>query len=214
MLAMAFLTFIYNKLFGSLTDLLHLSVPATGDILFMGVAVAIIALPLAFLNIWSGVVLKAATYLAWLLYLPSALYYSGIDVFRILSISANFSVFTTSLTYTVIAIAGILLACGSLAVRSFGRLKKAREYFLARGADQLETRRAFLHNSLFEIKLIAATCVATILFAFLAPLVGQRLQSAFITASSTYLLVVLGAILLLALVLVLFLWPRKNGEKG
>lgn len=214
MMAMAFLTFAYNKLFGSLTGLLHMSVPPTGDILLMAVVVALAALPLAFLNVWSGTMLKAVTYLAWLLYLPSALYYSGIDVFRILSISANFSVFTTSLSYTIIAIAGILMACGSLTMRSFGRLRKAREYFLARGADQSETRRAFFHNALFEIKLILATGTATLLFAFLAPTIGQKLRSTFITASSTYLLVVLGAILLLALVLVLFLWPRKNGEKG
>ncbi|BAI61597.1 hypothetical protein MCP_1525 [Methanocella paludicola SANAE] len=214
MMAMAFLTFAYSKLFGSLTGLLHMSVPPTGDILLISVVVALAALPLAFLNVWSGTMLKAVTYLAWLLYLPSALYYSGIDVFRILSISANFSVFTTSLSYTIIAIAGILMACGSLTMRSFGRLRKAREYFLARGADQSETRRAFFHNALFVIKLILATGAATILFAFLAPTIGQKLRSTFITASSTYLLVVLGAILLLALVLVLFLWPRKNGEKG
>ncbi len=214
MLAMAFLIFTYDKLFESLTTLMHMSVPAENEILYIVVAVAIAALLLAFINVWNGAVLKAITYLAWLLYLPSALYYSGIDVFRILSISANFSVFATSMSYTVIAIAGILLACGSLAIRSFGRLKNAREYILSRGADQSETRRAFFHNTLFELKLITATCAATIIFAFLAPTIGLKLKSTFITASSTYLLVVLGAILLLALVLVLFLWPRKNGEKG
>lgn len=214
MLAMAFLIFTYDKLFDSLTALMHLSVPAQNEILYIVVAITILALLLAFINVWNGLFLKAITYLAWLLYLPSALYYSGIDVFRILSISANFSVFATSLSYTVIAIAGILLACGSLAMRSFGRLKNAREYILTRGADRSETRSAFFHNALFEIKLIMATCAATILFAFLAPNIGLRLKSTFITASSTYLLVMLGAILLLALVLVLFLWPRKNGEKG
>jgi len=140
MLAMAFLIFTYDKLFDSLTALMHLSVPPENEILYMVAAATIAALPLAFINVWNGPVVKAITYLAWLLYLPSAMYYSGIDVFRILSISANFSVFATSLPYTVIAIAGILLACGSLATRSFGRLKNAREYILSRG--RISPRRA------------------------------------------------------------------------
>lgn len=214
MLAMAFSIFTYDRLFDNLIGLAHMSVPAKSEIIWMTVIVAIAALPLAFLKIWPNAVLKAATYLAWLIYLPSVLYFSGIDVFRILSMSANFEIFTSGLSYTVIAIVGILLACGSLAGRSFGRLKNAREYFTSQGADKYEARRALYHNALFEIKLIAASGIATVIFAFISSAAGQKLQSIFTSAGFMYLLVGLGAIVLLALVFLLFLWPHKNGEKG
>lgn len=214
MLAMAFLTLTYDRLFESLIGLAHASVPANSEILYIVAIVSLAAMPLAFLRIWPNELLRAASYLAWLLYLPSALFYSGIDVFRILSISANFSIFSSGLSFTMIAVCGILLACGSLASNSFGRLKTIRENFIERGADKAEVRRTLFYNAMFELKLIIVSGAATIFFALVAPSVGEKLQFIFKPVGFTYLLAGLGAIVLLALVLIISLWPRKNGEKG
>ena len=213
LLAIAFLTFSYDRLFSTILGLTHVSVPSESELFWMVVIIAMVAVPLAFLRIWTDDILRAASYLAWVLYIPSAMYFSGIDVFRILSISANFSIFTTQLSYTVIAIAGLLLACGSILIRAFGRLKKSREYFLSRGGGREEVSRALFRNAIFEVRQALTAGIIILLFAFVARYIGPAMQSILKPAGYTYLLAGLAAIALLALVLILLLWPRKSGEK-
>lgn len=213
MLALSASTLAYDRILGSLLGIAHLATPPDSRIVEAAAVGALAALPLAFLRIWPDELLGAISYLAWLLYLPSALYYSGIDVFRILSISANFSIFESRLSFTAIVIAGILIACGSLASRSIRRLKKTRGHLLQSGADPGEARRALSRNALFEIRLTAIVGVLAILFAFIAPYAGQKIQASLETVGYAYLLAGLGAIVLLALVLILSLWPRGANEK-
>jgi len=214
MLAVAFLTFTYDRLFNTFLRLANVSVPPHSEILWLALIVTLSGLLLSFFRIWPSEVIRAATYLAWLLYLPSVLYYSGIDVFRILSISANFGIFSSDLSFTVIAMTGILLACLSLAGRALSRLKKERESYLSRGADRPEVRRALFHNAMFEIRLVVVAGAVTAIFAYMAQYAGQNMQAILKSVGFSYLLAGLAAIVLLVLVLILFLWPHKNGEKG
>ena len=84
MLVLAFSTFTYNRLFDYLPGLVHLEIPVSGNYVYIAVSIAI--LPLALLRIWNNSMLKAITYISWALYLPSVLYFCGIDPFKILEL--------------------------------------------------------------------------------------------------------------------------------
>jgi hypothetical protein len=212
MLALAFFIFSYNRLFDYLPGLVHLDIPASGNYVYIAVSIAI--LPLALFRIWNNSMLKALTYISWALYLPSVLYFCGIDPFKILDLTMNFSLFSSRLTPVVITIAGVGLACGSVANRSFIYLKNARDNFIGRGADKKEAYRALYRNAIFEAKIILASAAAVVLIMIGVSAVEQQILGVLKVASFVYILAGLCAVVILALVFLVYLWPRKKSEKG
>lgn len=212
MLALASMTFAYDRLFDDLMGFVPLATPGSSAYIFIAIAVAIF--PLALLRIWTGPRLKAIMYLAWVLYLPSVVYVSGIDPLKMLSVTMNFSIFSSKLPSDLIAIAGIALASGSLVNRSFIYIQNARENLLGRGADKNEVSRALYRNALFEIKIILASAAVVLLIMAGAPVVGQGLSGVLRSSGFGYLLTGLGAVVILALIFLVYLWPHKKGEKG
>jgi hypothetical protein len=212
MLVLAFSTFTYNRLFDYLLWLVHLEIPVSSTYMYIAISIAI--LPLALLRIWNNSLLKAITYVSWALYLPSVLSFCGIDPFKILSFSMNFSLFSSKLPLIVITIAGIALACGSLTTRSFTYIKNARDNFVGRGADKKEAYRVLYRNAIFEMKIILASAAAVLLIMISVPAVEQEILGALKAAGFVYILAGLCAVVILALIFLVYLWPRKKGEKG
>jgi hypothetical protein len=212
MLVLAFSTFTYDRLFDYLPGLVHLEIPVSSSYVYIAISIAI--LPLAFLRIWNNSLLKAITYVSWALYLPSVLSFCGIDPFKILSFSMNFGLFSSKLSPIVITIAGIALACGSLMARSFMYIKNARDNFVGRGADKKEAYRVLYRNAIFEMKIILASAAAVLLIMIGVPAVEQEILGVLKAAGFVYILAGLCAVVILALVFLVYLWPRKKGEKG
>jgi hypothetical protein len=212
MLALAFSTFAYNRLFDYLLGLAHLEIPVSSTYVYIAIAIAI--LPLALLRIWNNSMLKAITYVSWALYLPSVLYFCGIDPFKILSFSMDFSFFSSTLSPIVITIAGIALACGSLTTRSFMYIKNARDNFVGRGADKKEAYRVLYRNAIFEMKIILTSAAAVLLIMIGVPAVEQEILGVLKAAGFVYILAGLCAVVILALVFLVYLLPHKKGEKG
>jgi len=212
MLVLAFSTFIYDRLFDHLLGLVHLEIPVSSTYVYITVAIAIF--PLALLRIWNNSLLKSITYVSWALYLPSVLSFCGIDPFKILNFSMNFSFFSSKLSPIAITIAGIALACGSLMTRSLIYIKDARDNLVGRGADKKEAYRVLYNNAIFEMRIILASAAAVLLIMIGVPAVEQEILGVLKAAGFVYILAMLCAVVMLALVFLVYLWPRKKGEKG
>jgi hypothetical protein len=211
MLAIAIFTFTNNWLFGHLLGLIQMGMPSN---IYFYMAIAIAILPLALLRIWSNNMLKAVTYAAWALYIPSVLYFCGIDPLKILDLPVNFGLFSSKLSPVAITIAGIALASGSLTTRSFMYIKNARDNFLSRGADKKEVYGALYRNIFFETKTILASAAAVMLIMIGVPALEKEILVVLKAAGFVYILAGLCAVILLALVFLVYLWPSKKSEKG
>ncbi len=212
MFGLAFSTFTYNHLFEYLLGLMHIVLPVSGPYLY--VAIAVVILPLALIRIWNNSLLSAVAYLSWALYIPSVLFFCGIDPFRIIEFSADFSFFSSGLTQTAVTAAGIALACGSLMARSLMYIRNARDNFIGRGANEKEAYRVLYRNAFFEMKIILASALAILLIIAGVQAVLQDLLGLLKAASYIYVLAGLCAVVMLALVFLVYLWPRKKSEKG
>jgi len=212
MLALAFSTFTYDRLFGQVLELVNMGLPAGGSYVYIAISLAVI--PLAFLRVWKNGLVKAVTYLAWALYLPSVIYYCGIDPFKILDFSMNFGLFSTQLSPVAVAVAGLALACGSLTARSFMFIRSARDNFVGRGADKKEVYPVLYRNAVFEMKIILASAAAVLLIMVGVPAVEQHILGVLKATGFVYILAGLLAVVILALVFLVYLWPSKKSEKG
>ncbi len=211
MLALAFSTFTYDRLFDQLLGLINMGLPAGGSYAYIALSLAVI--PLALLRIWNNGLVKGITYLSWALYLPSVIYYCGIDPFKILDLSMNFSIFSSKLTPIVVAVAGLALACGSLTARSFMFIRSARDNFMGRGADKKEVYPVLYRNLAFEMKIILGSAAAVLLIMVGVPAVEQHIIGVLKATGFVYILAGLLAVVILALVFLVYLWPRKKSEK-
>ncbi len=211
MLALAFYTFTYDRLFDGLLALISPGTPVSGA--YVSVAIVAILLPLAFLRIWNNGLINMVIFISWALYLPSVLYFSGIDPFRILDFSLDFSLLSSKLPPAAVTAAGIVLACGSLSARSFTHIKNARNNFIGRGADKRDADHALYRNAAFEVKVILASAVMVILIMAGVSAMERQVLGILKAAGFAYILTGLGAVVILAILFVVFLWPHKKSEK-
>ncbi|HEY3273108.1 MAG TPA: hypothetical protein VGJ92_05060 [Methanocella sp.] len=199
MLAIGAISFLYNRLFSLLTESLSFTLPAAS----IYVAIAIVPAMLAFASFraWGDRSVKAVMYLSLALYLPSVIGVSRIDLLKATGFSYNFSIFSSGLHPALIALSGILLACGWLSLRSFAYTKAARTNFLARGADAGEVDDVLYHHASLEAKVIGASAAVVIVFFVGVPLLEVAILWVLQSAKFFYVLAGLGAALLLALVI-------------
>ena len=133
--------------------------------------------------------------------MPSVLGFSRLDPLQVTGFSLNFSAFSGSLPPAVIAIFGILLACGWLLLKSFDYSRLARNSFLGRGADKNEVDNVLYHNTLLEAKMIGASTAVVLLFIVGVPVLEVALLWVLQSAKFFYVLAGLGAALILALII-------------
>jgi hypothetical protein len=211
MLSLAFFTFSGDHAFAYLLELAGLGTPAGGMYVYAAFALAIVAL--SFLRVWGQSLLNAITYLSWALYIPSVLSFCGIDPFKIIRFTYDFSFFSTGLSATVIAIVGVALACGSLMEGSFMNLRDARDNFLSRGADKKEVSRVLYRNASFESRVVLATAAVIVLAMIGIQLTEQNILGILNATGFAYIIAGLCAVVILALVFLIYLWPRMDPQK-
>jgi hypothetical protein len=193
------MTFLNNRLFSLLTESLSFTLPA--DRIYVAIAIVPAMLALASLRAWGDRSVKAVMYLSLALYLPSVIGISRIDLLKATGFSYDLSIFSSGLHPAVIALSGILLACGWLSLRSFSYAKAARANFLARGADAGEVDDVLYHHASLEAKIIGASAVVVIAFLAGVPLLEVAILWVLQSAKFFYVLAGLGAALILALVI-------------
>jgi hypothetical protein len=140
-------------------------------------------------------------YLSLVLYLPSVIGVSRIDLLTVTGFSYDLSIFSSGLHPALIALSGILLACGWLSLRSFSYAMAARANFLARGADASEVDDVLYHHASLEAKIIGASAVVVIAFLAGVPFLEVVILWVLQSAKFFYVLAGLGAALILALVI-------------
>jgi hypothetical protein len=199
MLAIGAISFVDNRLFSLLTESFGLALPV-GRV-YVALAIVPAMLALASLRVWSDRSLKAVMYLSMALYLPSVIGVSRIDLLKATGFSLDFGVFSSGMHPALIAIFGILLACGWLSIRSLSYAKAARANFLARGADVREVDNVLCHHASLEAKIIAASAAVVLAFIVGVPLLEVALLCALQSAKFLYVLAGLGAALIMALVI-------------
>jgi hypothetical protein len=199
MLAIASVSFVENRLFFTITDALGIVLPV--GTIYVDLAILPAMLALASLRAWKGQTLKAIMYLSLALYLPSVLGVSRLDPLQVTGFSLNFSIFSGSLPAAVIAVFGVLLACGGLLLRSFSRADLARKNFLERGADKYEVENVLYRSNLLGAKIIAASGAAVLLFIVGVPVLELALSWVLQSAKFLYVLAGLGAAMMLAVII-------------
>jgi hypothetical protein len=208
MLAIGAICFVDNRLFAGITLHLGLSLPVSN--LFIGLALVPAMLALASLRRWSDKMIRMVMYLSLALYLPAVIGVSQLDLFKVAGFSFNFDALSGSLPPAIIAVFGIMLACGGLLLRSFSYTKAARANFLKRGAQPGEVDLALYRHTLLETKIIgtAAAVVVVIIIGVtvLEPAVLWVLQS----AKFLYVPAGLGAALVLGMVILVYLRSIKR----
>lgn len=100
---------------------------------------------------------------AWILYLPSVLYFSKIDWLYIMGTGSNLSTLKSDLPEVYIVLNGAALVGTSLLIYSYGELRELRRDLLGRGGSAPEVDAACARNMLFltgTIAISAASAVA------------------------------------------------------
>jgi hypothetical protein len=110
----------------------------------------------------------------------------------------------------MVAILGILLACGWLSLKSFDYSRLARKNFLERGADKNEIDQVLYQNSLLEAKIVGASGAAVLSFVVGVPVLELALSWLLQSAKFSYVLAGLGAAMILALIILHYLKSVKR----
>jgi hypothetical protein len=203
MLAVATVAFVENRLFLTITDVSGIALPVSS--VYVDVAIIPAMLALASLRAWHTRTLKMITYLSLALYLPSVLGFCQLDPLELTGFSVNFSAFSTGLPAAVIAVFGVLLACGGLMLRTFSSTDLARKNFLERGADKNEVDNVLYSGDMQGAKIILASGAVVIFFIIGVPVLEIALLWVLQSAKFMYVLAGLGAAMILALVILVFI---------
>lgn len=208
MLAVAAVAFVENRLFITITDALGIALPVNS--VYVDIAIIAAMLALASLRVWNPRTLKAIMYLSLALYLPSVLGFCRLDPLQVTGFSVNFSLFSTGLPAAVIAVFGVLLACGGLMLKTFSRADTARKNFLERGAYKNEVDNVLCHSDIHGAKIILASGAAVLLFILGVPVIEVAILWLLQSAKFFYVLAGLGAAMILALVILVQLKGLKR----
>ncbi len=144
-------------------------------------------------------------YLSLALYLPSVLGFCQLDPLQVTGFSVNFSLLSTGLPAAAIAVFGVLLACGGLMLKTFSRADLARKNFLERGADKNEVDNVLYHSDMQGAKIILASGAVVLFFIIGVPALEIALLWVLQSAKFLYVLAGLGAAMILALVILIYI---------
>jgi hypothetical protein len=208
MLAIASVSLVENRIFLTIADVLGLTLPI--DRVYVAMAIIPAMLALASLRAWNHKTLKAIMYLSMALYLPSVLGASRLDPLQVTGFTVNLSLLSSSLPPAMVAILGILLACGWLSLKSFDYSRLARKNFLERGADKNEIDQVLYQNSLLEAKIVGASGAAVLSFVVGVPVLELALSWLLQSAKFSYVLAGLVAAMILALIILHYLKSVKR----
>jgi hypothetical protein len=207
MLALAVIAFATTRLFSGLWEYTGITLPV-GDI-FVGIALVVVLSALGLMPIWNNVRLRAVMYLAFVLYLPSVLGFSRLDLLRVIGSPLNLGIFSSSLPPTAILVIGLGLACGGLLLQSFSGMGRARRSFLKRGADPGEVDHALSRNVFREARLIAVSAAIVLLIMAGVAVAAPTMLWIFQSIGFIYVLAGIGAAIILGLLIVAYVMPTK-----
>ncbi len=207
MLALALITFattwLCSELWGRTGAALQV-----GDI-YLAIALVVVLSAIGLIPIWNDTRLRVVMYLAFLLYLPSVLGFSRLDLLRVAGSMLNFGIFSSSLPPTAILVIGLVLACGGLLLQSFSRTRKARKSLLGRGADPAEVDHALSRNVVREARLIAMSAIIVFLIMAGVAVAAPAVLWIFQSVGFIYVLAGIGAAIILGLIIVAYGRPTK-----
>jgi hypothetical protein len=207
MLAFATISFASTRLFSGLWGRVGIALPVSD--IYAGAALVVVLSALALPRIWDDARLKAVMYLSFLLYMPSVLGFSRMDLLRVAGSILNFGLFSSSLPPAVIIVIGLGLACGGLLLQSFSRMRKARQNFLERGADPGEVDHALSRNVLLEARLIAASAAVVLLIVAGVSVAAPAMLGILQSVGFIYILAGIGAAVILGLIILAYAKPIK-----
>lgn len=119
---------------------------------------------LLFLIVFGNENVSSRTYdFLWILLLPSILWFSNIDWFKILGLPFNFGILAPNLPFTLVLATGLLLATTRIFSSFVSQIKNTKQELLGRGASELDTQNALSEQSRFFSKLILV-CTGAALF--------------------------------------------------
>jgi len=208
---LAFFTFLHNQLSGDISGVLNPLLPMSSYALY--ILIIIFAFAIIFMDIGKESKLRTILYFSWAFYLPSALYFSRIDMLQSIGSPINFSDLASDLPSFVLILAGMALMCGELLLRSLGSIQEAGENFIARGADPTEVRSVLDKNMAFEISTIAGSACIVMTIILIVPAVEPMLLGIMRSTEYSYLILVIVAVIVLIMTILAYAWPSKNSEK-
>lgn len=200
-LLISLFTFTCNDLFAYLSTSLAFIPGGIWLLLLCAIIVTVI------LGRFAGTGTGNVVCLSWLLFIPSVLSFSRLDLLSII-VPGGFGSFTGTLTAPAIIISGVVLAGCTLAHGTVAEMRALRSDLIGRGADPAEVEAALRKNMLpLVVTLFAALVLSSAVAATAALLVPLALRMEY--TGPLHLVFLAAGTLLFALLIVAYLWSKR-----
>jgi hypothetical protein len=145
--------------------------------------------------------LFASLIFAWLIFVPSVLYFSGLDWAKAFNLTVDFHDMANRLPSYVILLNGVLLVMVGLMLRSYSHVRAVTRNLLERGATHSQVSSATGKNLSFLYRMIAASTLGCLIVAGLVVLIAPVFSALFNGNEAAYMVVsiIIGVILVAAL---------------
>jgi hypothetical protein len=196
--------FMHNQLYGTILKGLDFALPNFR--VYQMPILALLFAGLLLLIILGNEKTSSRTYdFLWILLLPSILWFSNIDWFKILGLPFNFEILAPNLPFTLVLATGLVLATTRIFFSFVSQIKNTRQELLGRGASELDAQNAFREQSRFFSKLILACTGAALLIISTASAAKIVLQQALPPMQYPYVILGLASATMLTICTALYL---------
>ncbi len=201
--------FIHNQLYITILKDLDFAFPNIN--IYQTPILVVLFAGLLILIIYGNEKASSGTYdFLWILLLPSILWFSNVDWFKILGLPFNFEALAPNLPFTLVLATGLVLVTTRVFFSFVSQIKTTRQELLGRGASEPDTQKTLSEQSHFFSKFILACAGAALLLVMVASTARSVLQQSLPAMQYPYIILGLASATLLAICTALYL--KSNAE--
>lgn len=156
--------------------------------------------------------LSKVFYLSWILLLPSVLWFSKLDWFKVLNSPVNFELFATNLSLVEVFLVSLILIGGKIFFFFSSQIKDSRLELLARGASEEDVEEVVFKKIIFFSVLVIFCIIGVFLIGVITPFLKIFPQAWL--ASLPYPYFIVGLIVTVTLALCVVIYLRSQAEKS
>jgi len=170
------------------------------------VLLAIILLIVLGLGVMNENLLFAPLVAAWLMYIPSLLYFSALDWMKVFNLVVVFHDMANRLPDYVVFLNGALLVASGLLLRTHAHAHDVQENLLQRGASPDQVGAAVRGNLTFAYRIIALSTLGCLVAAGLVIIMAPAFSTLLHGSDTAYMVVSVAAGVILVALLGTFIW--------
>jgi len=196
--------FIHNQLYSTILKDLNFALPNINS--YQTPILVLLFAGLLILIMFGNEKASSGTYdFLWVLLLPSILWFSNVDWFKVLGLPFNFEALAPNLPFTLVLAAGLVLITTRVFFSFVSQIKTTKQELVGRGASEPDTQKALSEQSHFFSKFILACAAAALLIIMVASTARGVLQQSLPPLQYPYVILGLASATLLAICTALYL---------